>query len=216
MIEKEEKILLPTSMEMLTEDEWYIIASESESYGYTIYAPQTIWEPKREILDQNLLTVSFEDTSTKSEEKNIIKPSISADDLIKLPTGRLSLNQLVLLFKHFPFDVTFIDHNDIVMYYSHGKDHIFTRTNAILGRKVQNCHPPSSYHVVDQILKEFKEGTNDKAEFWIDYQGKFVYICFYAIRDEENKYQGTMEIVQDATHLRELKGEKRIHDPVNH
>jgi len=109
-----------------------------------------------------------------------------------------------------PFDLTFVDKDDIVKFFSHGSDRIFQRSNAILGRKVQYCHPPSSVHIVEKILNDFKSGEQNKASFWINFQGKFVYISYYALRDEENNYLGTLEVTQDLTELRKLEGERRI------
>ena len=209
MIAKEEKILLPTSLEMLTPDEWLVIHNESSSYGYTIYSPDKNWHPRNDIQDENLLLFDFSSEQVKTP---VMQDQIA--NLIKLPTGRLSLDQLVLIFKYLPLDVTFIDADDTVVFYSHGQNKIFTRTNAILGRKVQNCHPPSSVHLVNEIVDDFKSGKEDKAEFWLDFKGSFVYICFYAIRDDKNVYQGSMEVVLDASHYRQLTGEKRLYSSV--
>ena len=194
---KEETILYPTSIKMLSETEWKNIYDESLTYGYCLYDPNVEW--KIENFNENLLDINF-------DTKNGI-----VSDLIKFTTGNLSSNQLSLIFSHLPLSFTFIDENDIVKFFSHGSDKIFNRTNAIIGRKVQNCHPPKSLYVVKRILSEFKTGVNDKADFWIQQGEKFIYICFYAIRDETNQYKGTLELVQDITYLRGLAGEKRIH-----
>lgn len=197
MIYKEEKILLPTAAEMLTEDEWVSIAKESEAYGYCIYVPEVSWQP------ENLLSLTFDEIQSKS-----------IDGLVNLGTGRLGVEQLKLLFSHLPVDITLVDEEDTVVFFTHGRSPVFTRTKAILGRKVQNCHPPNSFDRVEEILQAFKNNTRDLAEFWIDFKETFVYICFYAIRDDTGRYKGTMEVVMDASHIRGLKGEKRILDPL--
>lgn len=107
-------------------------------------------------------------------------------------------------------DITFIDENDIVRYFSHGKERIFTRTKAVIGRTVQNCHPPQSVHVVEQLLEDFKSGKKDVEDFWIPFKDKFVYIRYFAVRDEEGKYMGTLEFTQNISGIRALEGEKRI------
>jgi DUF438 domain-containing protein len=127
-----------------------------------------------------------------------------------LPTGVFNLNELKSLFNTLPFDITFVDKDDIVRYFSHGNERIFQRSLAILGRKVQYCHPPSSVHIVEKILDDFRSGIQNKASFWINFQGKFVYISYYAMRDEKNEYLGTLEVTQDLTELRKLDGERRI------
>ena len=155
------------------------------------------WKTDTSLQDQNLLNLNFDNINEKT-------------DLIRLPTGVFSLDQLILLFSHLPISITLIDETDTVKFYSHGKNKIFNRTNAIIGRKVQNCHPPKSLHLVNQILHEFKSGQKDLADFWIYQNGKFIYICFYAMRDDNSEYKGTIEFVQDITYLKGLQGEKRI------
>ena len=129
---------------------------------------------------------------------------------IKFPTGIFNLNELNSVFNTMPFDITFVDKDDNVKFFSHGSNRIFQRNKAILGRKVQFCHPPSSVHIVEKILNDFKSGEQDKASFWINFQGKFVHISYYALRDESNNYLGTLEVTQDLTELRKLEGERRI------
>ncbi|MHA2294501.1 MAG: DUF438 domain-containing protein [Candidatus Hodarchaeales archaeon] len=193
MIFKEENILLPTSIEKLSIDEWIGIAQESDEIGYCMVPPEKDWILK-----------TIGETAHRSISGN----------LIKLPTGNITLEQLELLFNNLPVDITFVDEEDQVIYFTEG-ERIFIRTKAIIGRKVHNCHPPKSYDVVDRILKEFKSNKRDMAEFWIDnFKGKFIYIRFFAIRDSGGKYRGTIEVAQDVTGIRKLQGEKRILDPL--
>jgi len=111
-----------------------------------------------------------------------------------------------------PVDITFIDQEDRVKYFSEGKERIFLRTKSILGRKVQNCHPPQSVDRVEKILRSFKEGRKDSVDFWIHYRGKFVYIKYFALRDRQGGYLGTLEVSQDLSGLQKLEGEKRLLD----
>ncbi len=133
------------------------------------------------------------------------------DDL-KLDTGALSLEQINLVFKNLPVDLTFVDENDEVRYFSAGKKRIFRRSAGIIGRKVQNCHPQKSVHIVNHIVDEFKAGTRDVAEFWVQLKGIFVYIRYFALRDEGGKYRGTLEVTQDITEIKKLEGERRLLD----
>lgn len=191
MVYKEEKIMFPTSLDLLTEQEWYEIYLQSEEYGYCLYAPQFEWIPEGEFLEK------------------MPKPATKGGR-VQMPTGSFSLDELIASFSTLPFDLTFVDADDTVRYFSPGKERIFDRSRAILGRKVQYCHPPKSVHIVNKIVKDFKEGTQDQARFWINMGGKFIYICYYAVRDPKGAYIGTLEVTQDLTELRALEGERRL------
>ncbi|TET23342.1 MAG: DUF438 domain-containing protein [Candidatus Stahlbacteria bacterium] len=134
------------------------------------------------------------------------------DSSLSLDTGQLSLEQINIMLKHLPVDVSFVDSNDELRYYSDTADRIFARTPAVIGRKVQNCHPPKSVHVVNKILEEFKKGSKDSAEFWIEVKGRFIYIRYFAMRDADGNYRGTLEVSQDVTEIRKLEGERRLLD----
>lgn len=111
---------------------------------------------------------------------------------------------------HLPVDLTFIDQDDVVRYFSHGKERIFARTKAVIGRTVQNCHPPRSVHVVEELLADFKSGKKDTEDFWIKFGNKYVYIRYFAIRDEDGEYMGTLEFTQNIDPIQAIEGEKRI------
>jgi DUF438 domain-containing protein len=195
MIFKEEEILFPMALETLTEDEWVKIAAESEAIGFCLTAPEGVWKPKRHPLAV--------ETEEEAEEAGF-------DGYIRFETGVVSLKQLETLLNHMPVDLTFIDENDVVRYFSHGKERIFARTKAVIGRTVQNCHPPQSVHVVEKLLQDFKSGVKDVEDFWINMGDKFIYIRYFAVRDEAGKYMGTLEFTQNVSEIRALEGEKRI------
>lgn len=194
MIFKEEEILFPMALETLTEDERVQIAAESEEIGFCLTAPQAVWKPKR-----HPLTVE-----TKKEENQAFA------GYIRFETGIVSVKQLETLLNHLPVDITFIDENDVVRYFSQGKERIFARTKAVIGRTVQNCHPPQSVHVVEKLLEDFKSGAKDVEDFWINKGDNFIYIRYFAVRDEDGKYMGTLEFTQNVAGIRTLEGEKRI------
>lgn len=191
MVYKEEKIMFPTSLDLLTEQEWYEIYQQSDEYGYCLYAPQFEWTPEGDFIEKTP------------------KPAAKGGR-VQMPTGSFSLDELIASFSTLPFDLTFVDADDTVRYFSPGKERIFDRSRAILGRKVQYCHPPKSVHIVNKIVKDFKEGTQEQARFWINMGGKFIYICYYAVRDPKGAYMGTLEVTQDLTELRALEGERRL------
>ncbi|MBT2725786.1 DUF438 domain-containing protein [Bacillus sp. ISL-75] len=188
MIYKEENILFPMALKNLTEDEWVEIAHESDEIGFCLIAPAVEWKPERKALDEKAISEGY----------------------IKMETGILSLKQLELLLNHLPVDITFIDQDDVVRYFSHGKERIFARTKAIIGRTVQNCHPPRSVYVVEELLADFKSGKKESEDFWIKFKDKYVYIRYFAVRDENGKYIGTLEFTQNIDPIKVIEGEKRI------
>jgi DUF438 domain-containing protein len=187
MFYKEDNILYPAALQMLTPEEWEAIrAQEGEVNEYV----------KREV---------------------VASATPQVEGLIPLQTGALTAQQVSLLLTHLPVDVTFVDANDEVRFFSATKERIFQRSSAIIGRKVQKCHPPASVHRVQRIVDDFRAGRRDVAEFWIqmgpaDAGGKFIHIRYFAIRDEQGVYQGTLEVSQDVTHVRALEGERRLLD----
>ena len=129
-----------------------------------------------------------------------------------LTTGDLTLSQIDLMLTTLPVDITFVDENDTVRYFSEAADRIFKRTSAIIGRKVQNCHPPQSVDKVMEVVEDFKAKKRDSAEFWIQMGEKFIHIRYFAMRDAAGKYRGTLEVSQDVASIRKLDGEKRLLD----
>ncbi|MEK3945861.1 PAS domain S-box protein [Paenibacillus odorifer] len=197
MIFKEENILLPMALDKLTEDEWVKIARESDEIGFCLTAPEQEWIPER----------AAEPDGAVLEETEGATPQ---GGFIRFETGLLSLHQLETVLNHLPVDLTFIDENDVVRYFSHGKERIFARTKAVIGRTVQNCHPPQSVHVVEKLLEDFKAGRKDAEDFWINIKDKFIYIRYFAVRDESGQYMGTLEFTQNIAPIRALEGQKRI------
>ena len=196
MIYKEEKILYPMSMETLTLQDWLQVKKGEEEIGYAWIEPLVDWSPELE----------------KGSKIPKIEPTMEVFKNVDLDVGSLSPEQINLLLTHLPIDVTFVDENDRVAYYSQGKERIFPRSPGIIGRTVQKCHPPKSVHIVEKILNELKTGKKDSAEFWIQIAGRCINIRYFAVRDSKGTYRGTLEVSQDITEIREIEGEKRILD----
>jgi hypothetical protein len=137
-------------------------------------------------------------------------PEAVGRGLVVLPTGALGLEQLKAIFATLPVDITFVDAENRVRFFSEGPNRVFARPKAILGRLVQHCHPPGSVGVVERILSDFRSGRQDVAEFWIDFKGRFAHIRYFALRDEGGVYLGTLEVTQDLTRERSLQGERRL------
>ena len=203
MIYKEENILFPMALERLSNDEWLVIKQESAGIGFALVEPGDEWP-------QNLERLVAEAEKAPALEGEFSERPPAPNGLIPLDTGALSVDELNLMLTHLPFDMTFVDKDDVVRYFSAGRDRIFVRTGAVIGRHVQNCHPPKSVHVVKQILDDFKAGTRDHADFWIPMGPQFVYIRYFAVRDAAGEYVGTLEVTQDIAPLRALEGEQRL------
>lgn len=191
MIGKEEEILFPMTLDTLTDEEWYQIYKQSIEIGFCLYDPTDEWKPE----------------SVTTEE--IHEPS---DGRIQLPSGSFTVEELTTLMNTVPFDMTFVDKDDKVRFFTQGRERIFARNRAILGRDVQKCHPPSSVHIVEQILGDFKSGKQDRASFWIQMAGKFIMIEYFAMRNNAGDYLGTLEVSQDLTEKRKLEGDQRLLD----
>lgn len=192
MIMKEDEILFPMAMDELTDQEWYDVLQQTNEIGYCLFDPTEDWLP------ENIET-------TVGELKNEFSGGI-----VRLPSGSFNINELTLLLNTIPADITFVDKNDKVKFFTQGKHRVFDRNRAILGRDVRMCHPPHSMHIVDQILNDFKSGKESSAPFWIQMGGKFIYITYLPLRDKDNNYMGTIEFSQDLTEMRALEGEQRL------
>ncbi len=189
IIKKEEEEIFPIALDNLSENDWFHIASLSDGFGYCIIVPD------RSILD------SFTKSNHKNDQDN---------HFITFSTGRVPYKLFERIMQLLPIQLSFIDADDKLIYFSPTKVPIFRRTLANLGRDVYHCHPPKSYSYVNRILQDFKTNKRDDEEFWITKQERTIYFQYHAIRDQEGKYLGTLERIQDITHLREIEGEKRL------
>ncbi|MDP2236293.1 MAG: DUF438 domain-containing protein [Bacteroidales bacterium] len=188
---KEEEFLFPMSLDRLTEAEWFEIHQQTPEIGFCLYDPPQNWKPLW-AADEN------------------INDAQKAGGNIQLPTGSFTVEELLSILNTLPIDMTFVDKDDKVKYFSQSADRIFQRSRAILNRDVRYCHPPASAHIVDKIVDDFKTGKASRAPFWINKGGKFVHIEYFALRNEKGDYLGTLEVSHDLTGYRALEGEQRI------
>jgi len=189
MIMKEEEILFPMTLDKLTDAEWYEIYRQTNEIGYCLFDPDVEWSP---------------DGMAPAQVTH------AEGDAVKLPSGSFAVHELLAILNTLPVDLTFVDKDDKVKYFTQGKERIFDRNRAIIGRDVRMCHPPSSVHVVEQILADFKSGKETSAAFWIQMGPRFIHIEYFALRDADGSYLGTLEVSQDLTEKRALQGEQRI------
>ncbi|KPU45550.1 hemerythrin HHE cation binding domain protein [Oxobacter pfennigii] len=194
MIFKEESILFPMVLETLSEDEWAKIAQESDEIGYTIVKPKTRWIP--------------ENINKDDPAEDNVQPL--NDGYIKFDAGLLTPEQANAMLNTLPVDITFVDKNGAVKYFTQGKERIFSRPKTIIGRQVENCHPPASVHIVEKIVEDLKAGIKDNEDFWIKMGEKYVYIRYFAVRNEQGEFLGIMEVTQDIKPIQSISGEKRL------
>jgi len=191
MTDKEDRILWPMTLEHVSARDWEAVRSQWDEFGKGLVESAGVWLP----------------VLPELPEKPVEVPK---DDAITLPSGHLSLRQLTALLNTLPMDLTFVDADDRVGFFSEGEDRIFARNRAIIGRRVEDCHPPKSVHIVDQVVEDLKSGRRDVAEFWIQMEDRFVHIRYFGVRDPEGSYLGTLEVTQDIAPLRKLEGERRL------
>jgi len=191
MTKKEEEILFPMALDKLTESDWYEISKQSLQIGFCLYDPQKEWKP------------------VWAKEDSIEELNKTGQN-IQLPSGSFTVEELLAILNTLPIDMTFVDRNDKVKYFSQGKERIFQRNRAILNRDVRHCHPPASAHIVDKIIEDFKSGREDQAPFWINSGDKMIHINYFALRNDKGEYLGTLEVSHDVSGYRKLEGDQRI------
>src|SRR3989337_2767670 len=191
---KENNILFPTAMQVVTDEEWREARKEFDQIGYCRFTPQYLIAKQVEVVE-------------KPKPEAMLVP----EGLLQFETGALPKNEVEAILRTLPVDITFVDKDDTVGYFN--KSEIFVRTKAVIGRKVQQCHPQKSIHIVHRILDSFKSGKKDVAEFWIQTkENGLIYIRYFAVRDKDGKYLGTMEVTQDITDIKKIEGEKKLLD----
>jgi len=193
-IYKENNILFPVAQRVVTEQEWVDMMKDFDEIGYCCFTPT------------RLVAKAVKDVKESAEEKPML------EGVLKFETGTLTNEEVEAILNSLPVDITFVDKDDVVKFFNKAEKRIFVRTKAIIGRKVQLCHPQKSIHVVNRILDAFKKGEKDVAEFWIQKGGRLIHIRYFAVRDKDGKYLGTLEVTQDITDLKKIEGEKRLLD----
>lgn len=186
-IYKEHKILFPSAIKLISDEEWIEIRKQFDEIGYFSFIPKPV--------------------NTEGEDTVQIK-----EREVSLPSGILNGEQLMLMLNTLPVDITFVDENDRVRYFSETKDRVFVRSRGIIGRKVQNCHPPKSVDTVQKILDDFRSGKRDEADFYLHLGDKYIYIKYFAVRSGDGRYKGTLEVTQDIAPIQKIKGTKTLDD----
>ena len=191
MIQKEDIIIFPVATETVSEESWHEMHLQSFEYPFPFI--ETPAKPEEEKQSQH------------TKESFLSEPGMFVAE-----TGNMTLEQVLLVFNHLPVDITVVDENDRVLFFNKPKERFFPRSPAIVGRSVNNCHPPESVHIVEEIVETFRKGDRNTATFWIELNGRFILIQYFALRNEKGVYKGVMEVSQDATDIRKLEGQRRL------
>ena len=221
---KELEVLLPTSFKLLSDEEFVRMSKNDHEIGYAIinapglYVVPGINDSAAQLNDNN----SGQNGAVSNEFLNDLAGLLSKyvgpvggaqvgkDAVLDVATGKLTLEQINLLFRHLPVDLSYVDENELVKFYSDTPHRIFPRSANVIGREVKNCHPAKSVHIVEEIVEKFRSGEQNQAEFWINKPGLFIYVIYTAVRDENGKFRGVLEMMQDCTHIRELEGSRTL------
>lgn len=221
---KELEVLLPTSFKLLSDEEFVRMSKNDHEIGYAIInAPGLYVVPGINDSAASLNGNAASQNGAVSNEflndlagllSKYVGPvggaQVGKDAVLDVATGKLTLEQINLLFRHLPVDLSYVDENELVRFYSDTPHRIFPRSANVIGREVKNCHPAKSVHIVEEIVEKFRSGEQSQAEFWINKPGLFIYVIYTAVRDENGKFRGVLEMMQDCTHIRELEGSRTL------
>ena len=221
---KELEVLLPTSYKLLSDEEFVRMSKNDHEIGYAIIDPPGLYVVPgiNDSAAQLNANNSGQNGAVSNEFLNDLAgllskyvgpvggAAVSKDVVLDVATGKLTLEQINLLFRHLPVDLSYVDENELVKFYSDTPHRIFPRSANVIGREVKNCHPAKSVHVVEEIVEKFRSGEQSQAEFWINKPGLFIYVIYTAVRDENGKFRGVLEMMQDCTHIRELEGSRTL------
>ena len=217
IMHKEEEILYPTSLKMITDEEFRNMRSGDDEIGYfLIEKPEGFLPEKKnaevEKIENNdaAQAGNFMNDLAGLLAKYNVNGNSEKSDILDVKQGKLTLEQINLIFQHMPVDLSFVDENEIVKFYTDTKHRIFPRSAGVIGRDVKNCHPRESISSVLEIIEAFRSGEQDEVDFWLEMNGKFIYIYYVAVRDENGKFKGVLEMMQDVTRIRSLEGKRTL------
>lgn len=194
----EESVLFPNALEILDEEDWENVRKGEEEIGWMLphtppaFPEETYIHPSQDHTRRDL--------------------PFSTEDRAHYDEGYMTVEQVNLLLRTMPLDITYVDENDRVIFYNRGEERVFPRSAGIIGREVRFCHPPKSVGTVLRILEEFRNGTKNESSFWINFKGRLIYIRYFAVRDADKNYRGVIEMSQDITDIKTIDGEKRLLD----
>lgn len=198
LMQMEDMVLFPNSLELLTDEDWIAMRKGEEEIGW--------------MLSKEPASFPAEEYIHPSEDFTKREMSFSLENTSHYDEGYMTVEQVNLLFRTMPLDITYVDENDKVIFYNRGEERVFPRSAGIIGREVKFCHPPKSVGTVLKILEEFRKGTKSESSFWINFKERLIYIRYFAVRDANKNYKGVIEMSQDITDIKKIEGEKRLLD----
>ena len=227
---KELEVLYPTAVKVLSDEEFGRMSASDHEIGYAINSAPPVYVVEGvnddDVTANGCGAIGGEGIASASNVSNAFLQDLAGllskyvgpinggapakNQVLDVATGKLTLEQINLLFRHLPVDLSYVDENELVAFYSDTSHRIFPRSANVIGREVKNCHPAKSVHVVEEIIEKFRSGEQSQAEFWINKPGLFIYVLYTAVRDENGKFRGVLEMMQDCTHIRELTGSQTL------
>ncbi|MDD7291286.1 MAG: DUF438 domain-containing protein, partial [Veillonella caviae] len=227
---KELEVLYPTAVKLLSDEEFVRMSASDHEIGYAIISAPPVYVVEGvnddDVTANGCGAIGGEGIASASNVSNAFLQDLAGllskyvgpinggapakNQVLDVATGKLTLEQINLLFRHLPVDLSYVDENELVAFYSDTSHRIFPRSANVIGREVKNCHPAKSVHVVEEIIEKFRSGEQSQAEFWINKPGLFIYVLYTAVRDEKGKFRGVLEMMQDCTHIRELTGSQTL------
>lgn len=216
ILQKENDVLYPTSLKLLSDDDFVEMRKSDDEIGYCLIEnpPAYTGSPKNSSYTASHVVTG--DTNDLINDLNAVlgkyglSRAVSDNEELDVSIGKMTLEQINLVYKHMQVDLSYVDEKDIVKFYTDTKHRVFPRSAGVIGRKVENCHPRESVATVKRIIEAFRSGEQDEAEFWLDWGHKFIYIVYNAVRDDQGNFKGVLEMMQDVTHIRSLKGSQRL------
>lgn len=204
LVGKEREVLLPTAYKLLSEADFEAMSRSDHEIGYALIPAPGLYKSAEAQSEEGTTDKLQQGAAQAAENLNAV------NGILDVATGKLTLEQINLLFRHMPVDLSYVDENELVKFYSDTEHRIFPRSASVIGREVRNCHPAKSVHVVEEIIEKFRSGEESRAEFWINKPGMFIYVLYTAVRDKDGKFRGVLEMMQDCTHIRELQGSQTL------
>ena len=213
LMEKEETVLYPTSLAMISPAEFEEMKSGDREIGFAFIT----LEPEEKTEESSNETSTAPQAGFGAELASLLNKygysaggNASADTVLDVATGKLTLEQINLIYKHMPVDISYVDENEIVKFYTDTEHRVFPRSKNVIGRDVKNCHPRTSVHLVEEIIEKFRTGEQDTVDFWINKGDLFIYIYYVAVRDENGRFRGVLEMMQDCSRIRKLEGSRTL------
>ena len=212
LMQKEETVLYPTSLAMIRPAEFEEMKSGDREIGFAWIhvgeeAPKT--DTPKEVVPATA-AAGFANELASLLGKYGFGGGGTPGALLEVATGQMTLEQINLVYKHMPVDFSYVDENEIVRFYTDTDHRVFPRSKNVIGRDVKNCHPRTSVHLVEEIVEKFRRGEQNEVDFWINKPGLFIYIYYVAVRDEEGRFRGVLEMMQDCTRIRSLEGSRTL------